>query len=119
MNDYLDRLARFAANTRLDTLPPATVAAAKLVFLDTLGAMLGGSALAENTRLAQLAATRAPRGTATLVGHTVRADSFWASLSNATAGVALEMDEGNRLRHATVLVSFKGISSSRSGPARR
>jgi 2-methylcitrate dehydratase PrpD len=97
VNDYLDRLARFAASTRLDTLPPATVAAAKLVFLDTLGAMLAGSALTENTRLAQLAATRSARGTATLVGHAARADSFWAALSNATAGVALEMDEGNRL----------------------
>ena len=97
MSDYLDRLARFAADVRLDALPPATVAAAKLVLLDTLGAMLGGSALAENSRLAQFAAARSSRGTATLLGHGARADSFWAALSNATAGVALEMDEGNRL----------------------
>ncbi len=97
MIDYLDRLAHFAAETRLDTLAPATVAAAKLVLLDTLGAMIAGGALPENSRLAQLAAARSPRGTATLVGHATRADSFWAALSNATAGVALEMDEGNRL----------------------
>jgi 2-methylcitrate dehydratase PrpD len=97
MTGYLDRLARFAAETRLDTLPSGTVAAAKLVFLDTLGAMLGGSALAENARLARLAAARSSRATATLLGHSARADSFWAALSNATAGVALEMDEGNRL----------------------
>jgi 2-methylcitrate dehydratase PrpD len=97
MSDYLDRLARFAAETRLDTLPPPTVAAAKLVFLDTLGAMLGGSALPENARLAKFATARSSRGSATLVGHSARADSFWAALSNATAGVALEMDEGNRL----------------------
>jgi 2-methylcitrate dehydratase PrpD len=97
MSDYLDRLARFAAEVRLATLPGDTVAAAKLVLLDTLGAMLGGSALAENARLARLAATRSPRGTATLLGHVARADSSWAALSNATAGVALELDEGNRL----------------------
>ncbi len=97
MSDYLDRLARFAADVRLDTLPPTTVAAAKLVLLDTLGAMLGGSVLAENSRLAHLAAARSSRRTATLLGHGARADSFWAALSNATAGVALEMDEGNRL----------------------
>ena len=97
MSDYLDRLARFAADLRLDTLLPPTVAAVKLVFLDTLGAMLGGSALAENSRLAKLAAARSSRGTVTLLGHSARADSFWAALSNATAGVALELDEGNRL----------------------
>ena len=97
MSDYLDRLARFAAEVRLDALPPTTVAAAKLVFLDTLGAMLSGGTLAENARLAQLAAARSGRPTATLLGHTVRADCFWAALSNATAGVALEVDEGNRL----------------------
>ncbi len=97
MTDYLDRLARFAVDVQLDSLPSSAVAAAKLVFLDTLGAMLGGSALAENARLAQLAASRSARPTATLLGHTARADGFWAALSNATAGVALEMDEGNRL----------------------
>ncbi|HXJ82544.1 MAG TPA: MmgE/PrpD family protein [Candidatus Methylomirabilis sp.] len=97
MSDYLDDLARFAAETRLDALPPATVAAAKLVFLDTLGAMLGGSALPENARLAKLAAARSSRESATLLGHSARADSFWAALSNATAGVGLEVDEGNRL----------------------
>lgn len=97
MTDYLDSLARFAAETRLDALPASTVAAARLVLLDTLGATLGGSALDENTRLAHLAATRSSRSTATLLGHRVKADAYWAALSNATAGVSLEMDEGNRL----------------------
>src|SRR5262245_49338169 len=97
MTDYLDRLAGFAAATHLASVPPATVAAAKLVFLDTLGAMLAGSTLEENGRLAKLAAARSSRGSATLLGHGARADRFWAALSNATAGVALEMDEGNRL----------------------
>jgi hypothetical protein len=30
-----------------------------------------------------------------------------------------KIDEGNLLSHATVSFSFEGISSSRSGPARR
>jgi 2-methylcitrate dehydratase PrpD len=97
MTDYLDSLARFAAETRLDLLPASTVAAARLVLLDTLGAILGGSVLDENTRLAHLAATRSSRSTATLLGHRVKADAFWAALGNATAGVSLELDEGNRL----------------------
>ena len=96
-NDYLDRLARFVADTRLDALPATAIAAAKLVLLDTLGAVLGGSALDENSRLATFAAARTPHGACTLLGHSFKADAFWAALCNATAGVALEMDEGNRL----------------------
>jgi 2-methylcitrate dehydratase PrpD len=97
VTDYLDRLARWAAGTRLDALPATTVAAARLVLLDTLGAILGGSALDENARLARLAALRSSRDTATLLGQKRKADPYWAALANATAGVALEVDEGNRL----------------------
>lgn len=97
MADYLDHLAYFAANVHLDTLPSSTVAAAKLVLLDTIGAMLAGSLEPENAALARLAAQRSPNGAATLIGHAAKADAFWASLANAAAGVALEVDEGNRL----------------------
>jgi len=97
VSDYLDQLARFAVDTRWDGLPTETRDAARLVLLDTLGAIVAGSALAENRRLADLAAHRSPAGRAALFGHPARADAFWAALSNATAGVALEMDEGNRL----------------------
>ena len=97
MRDYLDRLARLAAGTRLDALPSSAVEAARRVLLDTLGAMVAGSAQPENRRFAGLAAARTPHGAATLVGHRGRADAFWAALVNATAGVALEVDEGNRL----------------------
>src|SRR5512145_2599888 len=82
---------------RFDALPASTVAAAKLVLLDTLGAVVAGSALPENGALARLAAARGPHGTATLVGHRLKADPFWAALTNAAAGVALEVDEGSRL----------------------
>jgi len=95
--DYLDRLAAFVAATRFDALPASTVAAAKLVLLDTLGAIVAGSAMPENGALARLAAGRSPSGGATLLGHRGKADAFWAALTNATAGVALEVDEGSRL----------------------
>jgi 2-methylcitrate dehydratase PrpD len=97
MTDYLGQLAACAHDTRLGKLPPSTVAAAKLVLLDTLGAIVAGSALAENVRLARLAARRSPHGTCTLAGHGLKSDSLLATFTNATAGVALEMDEGNRL----------------------
>jgi 2-methylcitrate dehydratase PrpD len=95
--DYLDRLAAFVAETRFERLPDSAIAAAKLVLLDTLGAIVAGSALPENGQLARLAAARSPQGAATLLGHKLKADAFWAALTNATAGVALEVDEGSRL----------------------
>jgi 2-methylcitrate dehydratase PrpD len=94
--DYLDRLARIAAGVRFADLSQEAVAAAKNVILDTLGAILAGSRLPENARLARLAAERSGPRTATLIGHAERAEPMLAALSNATAGVAFEVDEGNR-----------------------
>lgn len=94
--DYLDRLARVVVGTQLPALRESTVAAAKAVTLDTLGAMLAGSRLPQNAKLASLAAARSGAKSATLVGHTGRAEPMLAALANATAGVSLEMDEGNR-----------------------
>jgi len=77
-------------------LEPTTVNAAKSVVLDTIGAMLAGSRLPENTKLAQLATKTGGQGPATLLGQPGSTSAVFAALSNATAGVALEMDEGNR-----------------------
>src|SRR5262245_57405350 len=94
--DYLERLSAFVRETTFAALPGPVVAAARLVVLDTLGAMLAGSRLPENARLARLVAERSGPRTATLIGHAERAEPMLAALSNATAGVALEVDEGNR-----------------------
>jgi len=106
MPAYLDRLSRFVCKTNLEGLEPATVTAAKSVVLDTIGAMLAGSRLPENEKLAQLAAKNGGQGPSTLLGQTGSATAVFAALSNATAGVALEMDEGNRLGggHAAIHV---------------
>ena len=106
MPAYLDRLARFVSDIRLEHLESSTVDAAKLVVLDTIGAMLAGSRLPENKKLARLVVKIGGQGSATLLGHTDLATAVFATLSNATAGVALEMDEGNRLGggHAAIHV---------------
>ena len=106
MPDYLDRLSRFVCETRLEDLESATVNAAKSVVLDTIGAMLAGSRLSENVELARFAAKTGGQGPATLLGQPGSAIAVFAALSNATAGVALEMDEGNRLGggHAAIHV---------------
>jgi len=95
--DYLDRLAEFVAWTRFEDLPPATIAAARDVVLDTLGAITAGSRLEENANFARLAADMSGPGNAGIVGHPHRVQPVWATMVNATAGVSLEMDEGNRV----------------------
>ena len=106
MPAYLDRLSRFVCDVRLEDLDPSTVSAAKAVVLDTLGAMLAGSRLPENQKLAQLSAKTGGQGPATILGHSDSGTAVFATLTNATAGVALEMDEGNRLGggHAAIHV---------------
>ncbi|HEY7204475.1 MAG TPA: MmgE/PrpD family protein [Methylomirabilota bacterium] len=97
MVDYLDRLSRFVVDTEIERLSEAAVGAARLVLLDTLGAMIAGSALPENRRLAESMHGRRSREGATLIGHGGRVDPLLATFVNATAGVALEVDEGSRL----------------------
>ena len=106
MPRYLNRLSDFVFDTRLESLEPSTILAAKLVVLDTIGAILGGSSLPENVKLAQLAANTGGKGHSTLLGQPGSSTAVFAALSNATAGVALEMDDANRLGggHAAIHV---------------
>ena len=96
-HNYLDQLAEFVANLRAEDLPPDTIAAAKDVVLDTIGAITAGSRLDENANFARLAADLSGSGKAAIIGHDARVQPVWATMVNATAGVALEMDEGNRV----------------------
>ena len=61
-----------------------------------MGAIVAGSRLEENAALARLAAEKSGPATATIFGHSAKAEPMLATLVNSTAGVALEMDEGNR-----------------------
>ena len=96
MSDYLDRLSDFVSETGFEDLSPDAIAAVKDVTLDTLGAIVAGSREPENRSLARLAAERSGTPAATILGHELKAEPMLATLVNATAGVALEMDEGNR-----------------------
>ncbi len=104
--EYLQRLAHFISETRLSQLPPEAVDAARVVTLDTIGAIIAGSRLPENRNLAQLAVKMGGKGPATILGHRRQATATFAALANGAAGVALEMDEGNRLGggHAAIHV---------------
>jgi 2-methylcitrate dehydratase PrpD len=96
MPDYLDQLSHFAAFLSWDNLPDSTRSAAKDVTLDTIGAILAGCRLPENAALARFASTQG-EGPATILGHGFKARPLFAALANATAGVAMEVDEGTRL----------------------
>ena len=95
--NYLDRLSEFVVELRWEDLHPSTIAAAKDVVLDTIGAMIAGSRLDENANFARLAASLSGPGNSTVIGHSHRVQPVWATMVNATAGVSLEMDEGCRL----------------------
>ncbi|MFQ6028971.1 MAG: MmgE/PrpD family protein [Dehalococcoidia bacterium] len=121
--DYLDQLAEFVAGTTLESLDQTTLAAAKKVALDTIGAILAGSRLPENAGLARLAREMGGSGPSTLLGHSGKAQPVFATLVNATAGVALELDEGSRLGggHPSIHVTPGAIAVAEelgaSGPA--
>ena len=95
--NYLDQLSEFVAELRWEDLHPSTIAAAKDVVLDTIGAIVAGSRLEENANFARLAASMNGPGNATIIGHPHRVQPVWATMVNATAGVSLEMDEGSRI----------------------
>ena len=97
MEDYLDRLSDFAAGITYEKLSESARTTAAAVVMDTLGAMVAGSRIPENANLARFAAGASNGGSATLLGHSLKAQPMMAALSNATAGVSLEMDEGTRL----------------------
>jgi len=96
MSDYLEVLSDFVAETCYEDLEPETIAAINDITLDTIGAIIAGSQLPENGELARLIAGRSGPATSTIIGHNLKVEPMLATLINATAGVALEMDEGNR-----------------------
>lgn len=97
MTDYLDELAQFSSEFTYAKLSDTAKTAAEDVVMDTLGAILSGSKLVENSNLANFAATHTGGGKSTLIGHGLRSLSTMAALVNGTAGVSQEMDEGSRL----------------------
>ena len=96
MADYLDELARFAAETTFEDLSNDAIGAARDVTLDTFGAITAGMEEPENLQFASWAAKNMLPAAAGILATEYRVSPMAAALVNATAGVALEMDEGNR-----------------------
>ncbi|MBI4506513.1 MAG: MmgE/PrpD family protein [Chloroflexi bacterium] len=94
-------VAAFVAATTYRDLPADTIARAKAVLLDDLGAILAGSAEPEATALRERIRERGAPGQATLLGPPfAQSDVLGATLANGSAGTFLELDEGYRLASA-------------------
>ena len=93
---YLTRLAEFVSEIRFGDLTEDAVRAAQDVALDTMGAIVAGMREPECARLAEWASRVAPPPVCAVLGSAHRANPMTAALANATAGVALEVDEGSR-----------------------
>lgn len=87
------RLAEYAATFRYEQLPPEAVEAAKVIFLDTIGAMLLGSLPMYGSRLtAELARSAGGVSECTLVGRGWKTDVVMAALANGVLGYQADVE---------------------------
>lgn len=91
--EYLNRLGAFGAGLQYASLPQDVRQQLGWILVDTLGAIVGGSAEPELRAMAQ---TVSSGSGSTLIGLGAKASPMEAALINGTAGTFLEMDEGNR-----------------------
>ena len=115
--DYLDRLSAFAASLRFSRLPAEVREQTGWILVDTLAAIVAGSAEPELLALSERLAADAS-GPAVLAGQARRTAALTAALVNGTAGTFLEMDEGNRFSrgHPAIHVIPAALALAESRP---
>lgn len=96
MSTDIDALARFVAETRWEDIPAAVQTHAKLVFLDTLGVILAGSAQPEVIALREALCANAGTGATVYAKGWPGSDARQAALLNGIAGRSIELCEGHR-----------------------
>jgi 2-methylcitrate dehydratase PrpD len=93
--DYLDVLSRFACETRLSDIPVPVRERCRLIIADMLAVIAAGMQESEMQALVANHVPRVANGSAAVFGSGKRCNPLDAALLNATAGVWLELDEGN------------------------
>jgi 2-methylcitrate dehydratase PrpD len=94
----LERLAGWACALRFEELPANVVERAKVVLMDDLGAILGGSLEPEVAAIRRQRMDMAGPGRSTILAPGLpQVDACTAAEVNGTAGCWLELDEGYRL----------------------
>ena len=89
----LEQLSAYTTAESFDKLPPATVRAARLAILDTLGVTLAGSPEQTSVRGRALIAHRRGAEEATVIGTAVRTCVEDAAFANGIAAHALDYDD--------------------------
>jgi 2-methylcitrate dehydratase PrpD len=93
---WLEEWAGFAARSRFSDMPPEVAQRARLVLLDSIGAIAAGAQEAEVQSLAARMIAREGAGEAPVIGLPLAARPGTAAFLNGTAGTMLELDEGNQ-----------------------
>lgn len=96
--EHLEAVARFSDGLTLASLPKEVVDRARLVVLDTLGAVVAGMCAAPLTRLAATLGSGAV-GAASVPSLEEGLPASMAAFVNGTAGTWNELDEGNFTTH--------------------
>lgn len=96
MGAYIEQLARFVADTPGKDIPDTIRQHAKLVLLDTLGVILGGSTQPEVIRLRQQLLVTGGTGATVLASGAPTTEPRTAALLNGIAGRSIELCEGHR-----------------------
>jgi 2-methylcitrate dehydratase PrpD len=93
---WLEEWAGFAARARFADLPAEVAQRARLVLLDSIGAIAAGAQEAEVQALASRMIAREGAGEAPVIGLPLAARPGTAAFLTGTAGTMLELDEGNQ-----------------------
>ena len=93
--ESVDRLARFAATTRLSDIPQPVLARARAIVADIFAVIAAGMQVAELKALCASHLPRVAAGPCGVIGARRRTNRLDASLLNGTAGVWQDFDEGN------------------------
>jgi 2-methylcitrate dehydratase PrpD len=105
---HTDRLAEYAAAFRYEQLPPDAIQAAKIIVLDTLGALLLGSLpkYSASRLTGDLAGTLGGVPECTVIGRGFKTSVANAALANGVMGYAADIEGGGvwRQHAAAVLV---------------
>src|SRR5688572_5782463 len=93
--EYLQRLARFAAETKLPDIAAPARDRARWILADCVPVIAAGMQQPEMRTFVERHLAQAASGTAWVIGAKRRAAALDAALLNGTAGTWLELDEGN------------------------
>jgi len=92
---YLDTLARFLAQTRLEHLPPEIEQRGRRIMADCIAAIVGGLREPEMQAFVRRHLESSATGASSVLGTGTRTEPQKAALCNGMAGTWLEQDEGN------------------------